>query len=187
MWRLRPIVGALCAAGLLSGCGGGAAPTAGPTPSALTSQAPSTPAVTSTSTPASASPSIAANSDAAILAAARGYVTAIEAVGRTGHITAFSRVSSQDCNCRKGIQTVVDYLESRSAHENITYRYVEPIAILARNGTNADVHIHFVSGPYEVLDPAGKVLTKGTPDSGNFVISFQRGGDAWIAFFARIA
>jgi hypothetical protein len=99
----------------------------------------------------------------------------------------FTRVSTPDCNCRKGVQTVVDYLESRSAHENISYHLAEPLSIRARSVTNADVHIHFVSGPYQVLDPVGKVLTNGSPDAGNFVISFERGGDGWIAFFARLA
>jgi hypothetical protein len=81
----------------------------------------------------------------------------------------------------------VDYLEARSAHESVTYQLAEPLNILAHNKSNADVHIYFKSGPYNVVDAAGKVLSTQPPDSGNFIISFERVGDGWTAFFARNA
>lgn len=180
MWRLRPIVGALCAAGLLSGCGGGAAPTAGPTPSALTSRAPSTPVVTSTSTPTSASPSVAPDSDAAILAAARAYVAAIEASAHEASTSPFDRVTLPVCNCRSGLSQSVDALQGKGLHEDVTYDLSPPPRVQAHSGNYADVRVAFHSGSYHLIDSTGRIVATKNPDSADLLVSFSREGNRWF-------
>jgi len=186
MWRLRPIVGALCAAGLLSGCGAGAAPTAGPTPSALTSRAPSTPVVTSTSTPTSASPSIAANSDAAILAAARGYVTALQRTGATASAAPLLNVTTDSCGCRAGVDRTVGYLQQHGWHLDVRYE-IRSASILGRATNAARVRVEISAAPYNALRVDGTVAQSHPGTSNVELVNLEMRGERWLINDVSIA
>src|SRR5438128_985636 len=98
--------------GIAAGCGG--SPMAGG-PAALPVS--STSGAGSTAASASVDPS----SDAAILAAARAYLDAQAVSVRSANSAAFHAVTTADCNCRAGVETVVAYLKSHDYREDVTY------------------------------------------------------------------
>lgn len=187
---------AVVASGVLVGavgCGGGLSATAGPEPSAIVSrssdagaQGPSWSAATTsasrTASSAAPSPSLDPNSDAAILAAVHQYVAAQQIAARTGDAREFFARTTATCNCRAGVIAVARFLVAHGYHQDLTYRFVEPPAIVATDGSHSDVRIAFASGAYHVINSHERVIRTVSNDSGRFIISFELRGNHWIAF-----
>jgi hypothetical protein len=167
---------AVSAAVSVAGCGARST-SAPPTPLPLTSQ-------TSNST-GTATSSVDPGSDGAILAAARAYLDTQAASVRSAETGPFFSISTPDCNCRIGVDSVVKYLKAHKYHEDITYSFVQPPLIQTRNETTADIRIRFSSNPYHVFDSAGIIVAEGINDRGDFVVSFRREGSRWVAFLSH--
>lgn len=167
-------LGCLLWGALLVGCAGSAG-----VPASL----PSVPVpVASTPSPSAsaAAGSSASGDEAAIEAAVREFVTAVNTANRTGNPGELRRTSTPSCTCRKLIASVLDRANKSQSVVGGAWT-VDSLVASAPTPTNrALATLTFTEGAFEIRDSTGRTLRSGDARTATSVVVLTRSDGRWV-------